>query len=95
MADLGGAQGVRAPWVSKFFRFHAVFGKIWQNRMLAPPPPPGELAPPPGEILDPPLDDLFCQIYFTPFEFVLCVVAASAKEVCKLSISEEFPGPCL
>ena len=29
----------------KFFQFHAVFGKIWQNRMLA--PPPGELAPPP------------------------------------------------
>ena len=29
---------------SKFFQFHAVFGKFWQNRMLA---PPGELAPPP------------------------------------------------
>ena len=29
---------------SKFFQFHAVFGKIWQNRMLA---PPGQLAPPP------------------------------------------------
>ena len=27
----------RAP---KFFQFHAVFGKIWQNHMLAPPPPP-------------------------------------------------------
>ena len=38
-----------------FFRFHAVFGKIWQNGMLAPPPPPGELAPLPGEIMDPPL----------------------------------------
>ena len=34
----------RAPQGSKFFQFHAVFGKIWQNRMLA---PPGELAPPP------------------------------------------------
>ena len=32
-------------WGSKFFQFHAVFGKIWQNRMLA--PPLGELAPPP------------------------------------------------
>ena len=31
---------------SKFFQFDAVFGKIWQNRMLAP------LL---GEILDPPL----------------------------------------
>ena len=27
----------RPPWGSKFFQFHAVFGKIWQNRMLAPP----------------------------------------------------------
>ena len=35
----------RPPWGSKFFQFHAVFGKIWQKRMLA--PPPGELAPPP------------------------------------------------
>ena len=34
------------PRGSKFFQFHAVFGKFWQNRMLA--PPPGELAPPPG-----------------------------------------------
>ena len=34
----------RPPWGSKFFQFHAVFGKIWQNRMLV---PPGELAPPP------------------------------------------------
>ena len=33
------------PPGSKFFQFHAVFGKIWQNRMLA--PPPRELAPPP------------------------------------------------
>ena len=33
VADLGGREG-RAPpppWVPKFFRFHAVFGKIWQN----------------------------------------------------------------
>ena len=39
----GGARDTpsRGP---KFFQFHAVFGKIWQNRMLA---PPGELAPPP------------------------------------------------
>ena len=31
----GGARD--APRVSKFFQFHAVFGNIWQNRMLAPP----------------------------------------------------------
>ena len=29
---------MRAPLGSKFFQFHAVFEKIWQNRMLAPPP---------------------------------------------------------
>ena len=32
-----GARGTRAPPGPKFFQFHAVFGKIWQNRMLAPP----------------------------------------------------------
>ena len=52
VADLGGTRGMRTPWGSKFFKFHAVFGKFWQNRMLA---PPGELAPLLGEILDPPL----------------------------------------
>ena len=46
VADLRGVQGKRTPWGSKFFKFHAVFGKIWQNCMLAP-----HLA----EILDPPL----------------------------------------
>ena len=30
---------------SKFLQFHPVFRKIWQNRMLA--PPPEGLAPPP------------------------------------------------
>ena len=40
----GGAGGACLPWAPKFFRFHAVFGKFWQNRMLV--PPPGELAPP-------------------------------------------------
>ena len=38
VADLRGAWGTRpSPWGPKFFQFHAVFGKIWQNRMLAPP----------------------------------------------------------
>ena len=41
----GGARDAWAPWGSKFFQFHAVFGKIWQNHMLA--PSPRELAPPP------------------------------------------------
>ena len=43
VADLRGARPSRPPG-SKFFQFHAVFGKIWQIRMLA---PPGELARPP------------------------------------------------
>ena len=39
VADLrGGAGDAPPPGGSKFFRFHAVFGKFWQNRMLAPPP---------------------------------------------------------
>ena len=42
----GGSKEPPPPPGSKFFQFHAVFGKIWQNRMLAPPP---------GEILDLPL----------------------------------------
>ena len=33
--DLSGCEG--HPQGSKFFQFHAVLGKIWQNRMLASP----------------------------------------------------------
>ena len=36
----GGSKGAHVtPPVSKFFQFHAVFGNICQNGMLAPPPP--------------------------------------------------------
>ena len=53
VADLRGARGTHAPSPgSKFFQLHAVFKKIWQNRMLA---PPGSWRPLLGEILDPPL----------------------------------------
>ena len=39
VADLGGAPpGARPPHGPKFSQFHAVFRKIWQNHMLAPPP---------------------------------------------------------
>ena len=51
VVDLGGVQGA-PPRAPKFFQFHTVFGRIWQNCMLV--PPPGELAPL-GEILDLPL----------------------------------------
>ena len=45
LADLGGAWGTHAPpWASKFFRFHAVFGKIWRVHA-----PPGGFTPPPRE----------------------------------------------
>ena len=33
-----GCEGCMPPPQSKFFQFHAVFGKFWQNRMLVPPP---------------------------------------------------------
>ena len=49
MADLGGP-----PYGPKFSQFHAVFRKIWQNHMLAPPPPQG-WRPLLRGILDPPL----------------------------------------
>ena len=63
----GGTRDVPSPvQMSKFFRFHAVFGKFWQNRMLAPPFPRRVGAPTSGIslirhcnpsflILDPPL----------------------------------------
>ena len=51
LADLGGGvRDARPPWASKFFRFHAVFGKIWRVHA-----PPGGFTPPLGKILDPPL----------------------------------------
>ena len=37
MATSGGSKGA-APYDPKFSQFHKVFGKIRQNRMLAPPP---------------------------------------------------------
>ena len=49
MADQRGA-----PPRSKFFQFHAGFGKFWQNHMLAP-PLLGSWRLLSGEILDPPL----------------------------------------
>ena len=45
LADLGGGvRDARPPWASKFFRFHAVFGKIWRVHA-----PPGGFTPPPRE----------------------------------------------
>ena len=46
VADLrgGGHSQHMSPYGPKFSHFHAVFGKIWQNSMLA--PPPQRLAPP-------------------------------------------------
>ena len=48
------------PLESKSFQFHAVFGKIWQNHMLA--PPMEGWRPHLGETLDPPLEVVLDQI---------------------------------
>ena len=53
VADLHSKILDACPPGSKFFQFHTVFGKIWQNRMLA--PPLGSWYPLLGEILDLPL----------------------------------------
>ena len=45
VANLRGARGT-PPRGPKFFQFHAVFGKIWENRML---PPRGVGAPSSGK----------------------------------------------
>ena len=47
--SIGGSRGGREgrtppPWASKFFRFHAVFGKIWRVHA-----PPGGFTPPSGK----------------------------------------------
>ena len=34
----GGRDACPSTLGSKFFQFHAIFGEIWQNRMLVPPP---------------------------------------------------------
>ena len=39
----GGCEGRTPPRASKFFRFHAVFGKIWRVHA-----PPGGFTPPPS-----------------------------------------------
>ena len=46
----GGARDARPPWGSKFFHFHAVFGKNVKNNSNF-----GSWRPPLGKILDPPL----------------------------------------
>ena len=48
----GGLQGRAPPWGSKFFHFHAVFGKNVKNNSNF-----GSWRPPLGKILDPPLAD--------------------------------------
>ena len=52
LVDFGGTQSARSPHDPKCSKFHAVFCKIWQIRMLA--PPSGTVGSPPLGILDPP-----------------------------------------
>ena len=72
----GGARDVPS-WGSKFFQFHAVFGKFWQNRMLA--PPLGSWCPLLGEILDPP------QVLITS-DFQILIKSCSIE-------SRNYPSP--
>ena len=56
----GGRQGRRAPPRSKFFHFHAVFGKILKNNSNF-----GSWRTPLGKILDPPLHSVEFSFKFT------------------------------
>ena len=59
LADLRGAPGTRAPpWGSKFFHFHALFGKKLKNNSTF-----GSWRTPLGKILDPPLVHTIIEIY--------------------------------
>ena len=61
LADPRGAPGTRAPsWGSKFFHFHAVFGKNVKNNSNF-----GSWRPPLGKILDPPLYMIVIILIFT------------------------------
>ena len=69
---IGGSRGGREgrtppPWASKFFRFHAVFGKIWRVHA-----PPGGFTPPLGKILDPPL-----VIHLNTLLKICCILSAT------------------
>ena len=61
----GGARDARPPWGSKFFHFHAVFGKNVKNNSNF-----GSWRPPLGKILDPPLL-LLASLHTTSFLVVV------------------------
>ena len=96
VADLGGRRGHAPPppRAPKFFRFHAVFRKIWQNHMLA--PSWGVGAPPPGEILDPPLAafGMHCTGMYSCFESVLCCLTLSWSPVINRIVKEIVISLC-
>ena len=50
---------------SKFFQFHAVFGRIWQNYVFTLPPPPHGSHPHLGEIMDPHLLELYGKFWLS------------------------------
>ena len=60
----------------EFFQFHAVFGKIWQNRMLA--PPLESWRPLLGEILDLPLNT---DVQTSMYAMYVTVVKDSLKKI--------------
>ena len=67
IADLFRSWGIPMGEPNSVADLRAVFGKIWQNRMLDRPPPPGSWRPFLGEILDPPLKfTFFCLVLLIP-----------------------------
>ena len=79
LADPRGAPGTRAPRGSKFFHFHAVFGKNLKNNSNF-----GSWRTPLGKILDPPLDrDKIIKRHLKIFQqlFSLCCRQMSANKI--------------
>ena len=73
--NIGGSKGVRVsppphPSGFKFFQFHAVFGKFWQNHMF--PPSPEAWHPLLRGILDPPLYVVVLSFNSTYYSECLC-----------------------
>ena len=82
----GGVRDARPPWASKFFRFHAVFGKIWRVHA-----PPGGFTPPLGKILDPPLHP---HTKWTPIQPHTCCLSLWTKQQVKHEMKSDKTRTC-
>ena len=63
-------RDTRPLWGSQFFQSHAVFVKIWQNRLLT---PPEGWRPHLGEILEPPLHPTGMLSCLYLMQFIICM----------------------